>query len=137
MTQFSAALRKIANCQAIRPDIAGIMGAFGAALIARERYQEGEKTSMLSIDQINDLGTPTTSRANCRGCTNNCRLTINDSPAAVNTSAETAVEGADFWKEKNKIISRTFSITNIRGSFPMNLFPQIRLPVDRLVSPVF
>ena len=67
---------KIANCQAIRPDIAGIMGAFGAALIARERYQEGEKTSMLSIDQINNLQY-TTSMANCRGCTNNCRLTIN------------------------------------------------------------
>ena len=65
---------KIANCQAIRPDIAGIMGAFGAALIARERYQEGEKTSMLSIDQINSLQY-TTSMANCRGCTNNCRLT--------------------------------------------------------------
>ena len=64
---------KIANCQAIRPDIAGIMGAFGAALIARERYQEGEKTS---IDQINSLQY-TTSMANCRGCTNNCRLTIN------------------------------------------------------------
>ena len=67
---------KIANCQAIRPDIAGIMGAFGAALIARERYQKGEKTSMLSIDQINSLQY-TTSMANCRGCTNNCRLTIN------------------------------------------------------------
>ena len=67
---------KIANCQAIRPDIAGIMGAFGAALIARERYREGEKTSMLSIDQINSLQY-TTSMANCRGCTNNCRLTIN------------------------------------------------------------
>ena len=67
---------KIANYQAIRPDIAGIMGAFGAALIARERYQEGEKTSMLSIDQINSLQY-TTSMANCRGCTNNCRLTIN------------------------------------------------------------
>ena len=67
---------KIANCQAIRPDIAGIMGAFGAALIARERYQEGEKTAMLSIDQINSLQY-TTSMANCRGCTNNCRLTIN------------------------------------------------------------
>ena len=67
---------KIANCQAIRPDIAGIMGAFGAALIARERYQEGTKTSMLSIDQINALKY-TTSMANCRGCTNNCRLTIN------------------------------------------------------------
>ena len=28
---------KIAGCEAIRPDISGIMGAFGAALIARER----------------------------------------------------------------------------------------------------
>ena len=67
---------KIANCEAIRPDIAGIMGAFGAALIARERYETGKKTTMLSIDKINELKY-TTSMANCRGCTNNCRLTIN------------------------------------------------------------
>ena len=67
---------KIANCEAIRPDIAGIMGAFGAALIARERHQEGKNTTMLSIDKINELKY-TTSMANCRGCTNNCRLTIN------------------------------------------------------------
>ena len=33
---------KIANCEAIRPDIAGIMGAFGAALIARERFEDGK-----------------------------------------------------------------------------------------------
>ena len=32
---------RIAGCEAIRPDIAGIMGAFGAALVARERYKEG------------------------------------------------------------------------------------------------
>ena len=67
---------KIANCHAIRPDIAGIMGAFGAALIARERFGEGHETTMLSIDKINALEY-TTSMANCRGCTNNCRLTIN------------------------------------------------------------
>ncbi len=67
---------KIANCEAIRPDIAGIMGAFGAALIARERYEGGRETTMLSIDKINELKY-TTSMANCRGCTNNCRLTIN------------------------------------------------------------
>ena len=67
---------KIANCEAIRPDIAGIMGAFGAALIARERYVKGKRSSMLSIDEINNLEY-TTSMANCRGCTNNCRLTIN------------------------------------------------------------
>ncbi len=67
---------KIAGCEAIRPDIAGIMGAFGAALIARERYCEGYATSMLTLDQINALQFET-SMAKCKGCTNNCRLTIN------------------------------------------------------------
>ncbi len=67
---------KIAGCEAIRPDIAGIMGAFGAALIARERYTEEYETSMLTYQQICDLKFDT-SMAKCRGCTNNCRLTIN------------------------------------------------------------
>ncbi|MCR5502831.1 MAG: 2-hydroxyacyl-CoA dehydratase [Lachnospiraceae bacterium] len=70
------AFEKIAGVEAIRPDIAGIMGAFGAALIARERYEEGFKTSMLSFDEILDLKFDT-SMAKCKGCTNNCRLTIN------------------------------------------------------------
>ena len=67
---------KIANCEAIRPDIAGIMGAFGAALIARERYTDCEGTTMLSIDEIRSLEYSTT-MTKCRGCTNTCRLTIN------------------------------------------------------------
>ncbi len=69
---------KIAGCEVIRPDIAGIMGAFGAALIARERYQEAPEnnTTMLTIDQINALAF-TTSLVKCQGCTNSCRLTVN------------------------------------------------------------
>ncbi len=67
---------KIANCQAVRPDIAGIMGAFGAALIARERYQESKETTMLPISAIEAMEYSTT-MTKCRGCTNNCRLTIN------------------------------------------------------------
>ncbi len=67
---------KIAGCDAIRPDIAGIMGAFGAALVARENYEEGYETNMLSLKQLNELEF-STSMAKCRGCTNNCRLTIN------------------------------------------------------------
>lgn len=67
---------KIAGGEAIRPDIAGIMGAFGAALIARERYEDVKTTTMLSIDKINSLEF-STSMAKCKGCTNNCRLTIN------------------------------------------------------------
>ena len=68
---------KIAGCEAIRPDIAGIMGAFGAALIARERYTDGYAdlpcfplTRSIALEY-------STSMAKCQGCTNNCRLTIN------------------------------------------------------------
>lgn len=67
---------RISGCNAVRPDIAGIMGAFGAALIARERYDSSKETTMLSIDKINEL-TFTTSMARCKGCTNSCLLTIN------------------------------------------------------------
>lgn len=67
---------KIANVHATRPDIAGIMGAFGAALIAKERYEDNPETTMLTIEQINEL-TYTTKLARCQGCTNHCLLTIN------------------------------------------------------------
>lgn len=67
---------KISGCEAVRPDIAGIMGAYGAALIARERYDESKKTSMLPIDKILSLSYKT-SMARCQGCTNHCVLTIN------------------------------------------------------------
>ena len=90
---------RIANCEAIRPDIAGIMGAFGAALIARERYEDGKETTMLSIDKINELKY-TTSMANCRGCTNNCRLTINKFQADVSLSAEIAANEASVKKKQ-------------------------------------
>ncbi|MBO6242538.1 MAG: 2-hydroxyacyl-CoA dehydratase [Butyrivibrio sp.] len=68
----------ISGAEAIRPDIAGIMGAFGAALIARERFYETDnyKTTMLGIDQINNLEY-STSMTTCQGCTNHCRLTVN------------------------------------------------------------
>ncbi|MDO5402519.1 MAG: acyl-CoA dehydratase activase-related protein [Eubacteriales bacterium] len=67
---------KITGVDAVRPDIAGIMGAFGAALIARERYDGISESTMLSIDKINEL-TFSTTMTRCKGCTNNCHLTIN------------------------------------------------------------
>ena len=66
----------ISGREAIRPDIAGIMGAFGAALIARDRYEEGDQTTMLSKEAMEAL-TYETKMARCKGCTNNCLLTIN------------------------------------------------------------
>jgi len=67
---------RVSGCKAVRPDIAGIMGAFGAALIAREHYEEGMETSMLPLEDIIQLKFES-SMARCKGCTNHCLLTIN------------------------------------------------------------
>ena len=69
------AFEKIAGVEAICPDIAGLMGAFGAALIAKRNYH-GKKTEMLSLDEIEALTYTATSRR-CGGCSNNCMLTVN------------------------------------------------------------
>ncbi|MCM1208372.1 MAG: acyl-CoA dehydratase activase, partial [Ruminococcus sp.] len=66
----------ISGREAIRPDIAGIMGAFGAALIARNNYEAGHETTMLNREQLEAL-TYETRMSRCKGCTNNCLLTIN------------------------------------------------------------
>lgn len=72
------AFELISGCRAVRPNIAGIMGAFGAALIARDRYK-GQETTMLPLDEIIGL-TYRTSMTRCGGCTNHCRLTVNHFP---------------------------------------------------------
>ncbi len=70
------AMESIAGGQVIRPDIAGIMGAFGAALIAREGWSQGMATTTLDLEALEALQFQT-SLSQCRLCTNACRLTIN------------------------------------------------------------
>ena len=72
------ALEHIAGVEVTCPDISGIMGAFGAALIARERYH-GQKSTMLSLDEMLSL-TYTSSTGRCGGCSNHCMLTVNKFP---------------------------------------------------------
>lgn len=69
------AFEKITGVHAVCPDIAGIMGAFGAALIAKNHYT-GQATTMLSTDDIINLSY-TSSTVHCKGCTNSCTLTVN------------------------------------------------------------
>ena len=60
----------------VRPDIPGLMGALGAALIAKERYEEGKKSNIIVPEKL-DSFSYTTKSVNCGGCGNNCLLTIN------------------------------------------------------------
>lgn len=62
----------------VRPNIAGLMGAFGAALYARERHQAlGRKQSSImsaaEVAAFQHQARPVT----CQGCANHCSLTVN------------------------------------------------------------
>lgn len=59
----------------IRPNIAGLMGAFGVALIAKNAYQVGEETTLLSVDELAQFEAKK-ELTHCGLCENNCLLTV-------------------------------------------------------------
>ena len=66
---------KISGRNAIRPDIAGLMGAFGCAIIAEERY-ENKPSSIIKKENLGDFKISSEFKR-CGKCGNNCLLTIN------------------------------------------------------------
>lgn len=60
--------------EVIRPTIAGIMGAFGAALAAKKLALD--KTSLLTLEELAHF-VHTAKPVTCNGCTNHCSLTVN------------------------------------------------------------
>ena len=58
----------------VRPAIAGLMGAFGAALYAKECAKE--VSTILTKEEL-DAFVHTSKPTVCRGCTNHCSLTVN------------------------------------------------------------
>ncbi|MDR1910753.1 MAG: 2-hydroxyacyl-CoA dehydratase [Helicobacteraceae bacterium] len=70
------AFELISGREATRPDIAGLMGAFGSALIAKERWQGKEISAMLKDDDLRDFAIKYSS-ARCGLCANSCALTVN------------------------------------------------------------
>ena len=72
------AFEKISGAEAVCPDISGLMGAFGAALIARDRYH-GEASTMLPLTELESLSYKTQT-VRCGGCSNNCMLTVTRFP---------------------------------------------------------
>ena len=64
----------------IRPTIAGLMGAYGAALYAHEKAQAAGKatelSTLLSKEALEEF-THSVKAITCRGCSNSCKLTVN------------------------------------------------------------
>ncbi|MCL1843094.1 MAG: 2-hydroxyacyl-CoA dehydratase [Defluviitaleaceae bacterium] len=71
------AFEMVSEREAIRPDIAGLMGAFGAALLARERFRPRMNTTLLNAAALDALEVSAT-HTRCKACENNCLLTVNN-----------------------------------------------------------
>lgn len=69
-------IEKIMGKDVVRPDISGIMGALGAALIAKERHVKGTISSLIKPEKISQFSSKV-SFSRCKGCENHCLLTIN------------------------------------------------------------
>ena len=74
------AFELIVGRNVIRPDIAGLMGAYGMALLACEQYESNMDmeyhSTIATVEQIDNLKIEVT-HTRCNGCENHCQLTIN------------------------------------------------------------
>ena len=74
------AFEKIVGKNVIRPDIAGLMGAYGMALLAKEQYETNLDmeyySTILKQDELDKLDIKI-NHTRCNGCENHCKLTIN------------------------------------------------------------
>jgi len=68
------AFEKEIGMNVVRPNIAGLMGAFGAALLAKE--ESNNSSTLLTEEELENF-TYTTKQAVCKKCSNYCGLTIN------------------------------------------------------------
>ena len=101
--------------EVIRPDIAGVMGAYGAALLALDRAGADGVSTVLDRKALNTLVVKLT-KANCGRCSNNCLLTINDfgggrrfitgnrCEKGSGRSRKGKVEAPNLFKKKNELL---------------------------------
>ena len=70
------AFEKEMGVEVVRPDIAGLMGAFGAALYGKKHVEDNHKSTFLNYQELKNFSQKT-STVTCQGCGNHCLLTIN------------------------------------------------------------
>ena len=92
------AFELIVGKNVVRPDIAGLMGAYGLALLSKEQYESNldmeYKSKLLNSEQIDNLEIKVT-YTRCNNCENHCKLTINKfSNGQIHVSGNRCEKGA-------------------------------------------
>ena len=70
------AFEKEMGVEVIRPDIAGLMGAYGAALFGKAHARPGSHSTLLNREELENFSQKV-NNVQCKGCGNHCQLTIN------------------------------------------------------------
>lgn len=88
------AFEKISGRNVFRPDVAGLMGAYGAALIALDQWKDAgspsdARTGLVTAAQLKNFKVDLELRR-CGMCSNNCLLTINTFTSGISTGGPTA-----------------------------------------------
>ena len=122
------AFELIVGRNVVRPDIAGLMGAYGAALLSKEQYEANfdmeYHSTLLGLEELDKLQI-TTSHVRCNGCENHCLLTINKfSNGAKHISGNRCEKGAG-------IVSETKNLPNVMKYKYERLFSYTPLEEDK------
>ena len=101
------AFEKIVSKNVVRPNISGLMGAYGMALLSKEQYESNldmeYKSTILNSDEIDKLEIKVT-HTRCNNCENHCKLTINKfSNGSIHVSGNRCEKGAGIVTNKKNL----------------------------------
>ncbi|MEG1845922.1 MAG: acyl-CoA dehydratase activase, partial [Oscillospiraceae bacterium] len=117
----------------VRPNISGLMGAYGAALYAKKMPKSS--SSILKYDELKNF-THTVSSVNCKLCTNHCMLTVNDFSGGRKfvggnrcerpTSKKTLDNSLNIYEYKRNLLKEYKGVSGSRGKigipFALNMY---------------
>ena len=112
------AFEKELNTEVVRPDLAGLMGAYGAALYARERrLVSGGESTLLDLNALETFHHEVR-QTRCGLCENRCRLTVNLFPGGrrfiSGNRCDRPVKGAAASEEDNLYAYKQKKLTALR-----------------------
>lgn len=101
------AFELIVGKDVVRPDISGLMGAYGMALLSKEQYEANLDmeyySSILKLDELDKLQIKVT-HTRCNNCENHCKLTINKfSNGQIHVSGNRCEKGAGIVTKSKKL----------------------------------
>ena len=113
----------ISGREAVRPDISGIMGAYGAAIISKERAKDQTRSTMLGAEELDEFRVES-SMKRCTLCGNKCLLTLSTfSDGRVFTSGNRCERGAGVQKSNSEKLPDLYDY-KYRKIFPISPCPK-------------